>query len=167
MNIPVYHKIHFYLNGFPYNKIKMSNMLYVLNVFSCIFLKFYIQNDSIEHLGKILAYNFWDRKTELEEVKWLAYDPVVQLVTDIDPPVLNQTFFFPLQHINPQQQTSRQIHSQMTSWINRFCKCETLQDKLEANLMGIIGLGPYLPIPIIPVSTTGVHNLEKTLYTSL
>ena len=76
-------------------------------------------------------------------------------------------FFFPFQHINPQQQRSRQIRSQMTSWINFFCKCETLQDKLQANLMGITGLGPYLPIPIIPVSTTGVHNLEKTLYTSL
>lgn len=85
----------------------MSNMLYVLNVFSCIFLKFYIHNDSIEHLGKILAYNFWDRKTELEEVKWLAYDPVVQLVMDVDTPVLNKTFFFSLQHINPQQQRSK------------------------------------------------------------
>lgn len=79
----------------------MSNMLYVLNVFSCIFLKFYIHNDSIEHLGKILAYNFWDRKTELEEVKWLAYDPVVQLVMDVDPPVLNETFFFPSNILTP------------------------------------------------------------------
>lgn len=165
MNIPLFHKTYFYLNGFPYNKIKMSNMLYILSVFSCIFLKFYIHNDSVEYLGKILAYNFWDRKTELEEVKWLIYDPVVQLVMDVDPPVLNHTVFFPSNILTPRNNDQDWYNLKWHLESIFFCKCETLQGKSQANSMGIIGLGPYLPIPVIPVSTTGVHNLEKTVYT--
>ena len=86
---------------------------------------------------------------------------------DVGLPVLNQTFFFPSNILTPNNKDQDRYTLKWHLESIFFCKCETLQDKLQANLMGIIGLGPYLPISVIPVSTTGVHNLEKTLYTSL
>ena len=42
----------------------MSNILYFSMYFPTYFLKFYIHNDPVKYLGKILSYNFWDRETE-------------------------------------------------------------------------------------------------------